>query len=97
MINESFLGLRNSCLPFLALSLVALAIAQDKHGRIGEIEFYGYAGFDLEKVREALPLREGDDLGDSESAFFETNDRIDWEDCRYRRGPFAAASSRRRR
>jgi hypothetical protein len=76
MTNESFLGLRNSCLPFLALSLVALAVAQDKHGRVGEIEFYGYAGFDPEKVRAALPLREGDDLGGSDSAFFETTDRI---------------------
>src|SRR6266849_8798953 len=68
--------LRNSCLPFLALSLMSLAVSQDKHQQIGEIDFYGYAGLDLEKVRTALPVHEGDDFPDSNDAFVEAINRI---------------------
>ena len=60
----------------ISLWLAAITFGQENHRRIGEIEFYGYAGFDLDKVKVALPLREGDDFGDSESAFFEMTDRI---------------------
>lgn len=65
--------------PALLLIIFLLAVVslgQENHRRIGEIDFYGYAGFDLEKVRAALPLHEGDDFRDSDSAFFETIDRI---------------------
>jgi hypothetical protein len=40
---------------------VALAIAGD---RIGDIEFFGYKGLDIAKIREALPAREGDEYSD---------------------------------
>ncbi|HVS80486.1 MAG TPA: hypothetical protein VHE60_01985 [Pyrinomonadaceae bacterium] len=60
----------------IILLLAAITFGQENHRRIGEIDFYGYAGLDLEKVRAALPLREGDDFRDSDSAFVETIDRI---------------------
>lgn len=63
-------------LLLIILLLAAVTFGQENHRRIGEIDFYGYAGFDLEKVRAALPLREGDDFRDSDSAFSETIDRI---------------------
>jgi len=52
----------------LALWLMALASAPHTHRRIGEIEFYGYAGLDVDKIRAALPLRDGDELSDSDDA-----------------------------
>jgi hypothetical protein len=55
---------------------MALAIAQDKHRRIGEIDFYGYSGLDLDRIRAALPLREGDELSDSDDAVLEAIGRI---------------------
>jgi hypothetical protein len=67
---------RNCCLSFLALSLISVAAAQDKHRRIGQIEFYGYAGLDLDKIRNALPFREGDELPDSDNAVQEAVVRI---------------------
>src|ERR1700738_3539707 len=63
-------------LLLIVLLLAVVGLAQENHRRIGEIEFYGYAGFDLDKVRVALPLHEGDDFKDSDSAFFDTTDRI---------------------
>jgi len=54
--------------------LAVVALAQENHLRISEVDFYGYAGLDLDKVRAALPLREGDDFRDSD--FVETLDRI---------------------
>jgi len=47
----------------LLLSIIILlithnALAQDGRKLIGEIEFFGYAGIDLEKVRAALPFHE---------------------------------------
>ena len=45
--------------------LIALpAIARD---RIWDIEFFGYKGIDLEAVRRAIPVREGDDYSGDES------------------------------
>jgi hypothetical protein len=61
-------------LLLIILLLAAVTFGQENQRPIGEIDFYGYAGFDLEKVRAALPLREGDDFKDSE--FVETLDRI---------------------
>jgi hypothetical protein len=47
----------------LLLSAVLLAASfQNQPFRVGEIEFFGYAGVDLAKVQAALPLHEGDDL-----------------------------------
>jgi hypothetical protein len=46
------------------LSLIILLASgidgQHQPIRIGEIEFFGYAKVDLDKVRAALPVREGD-------------------------------------
>lgn len=41
--------------------LAALAVSgKSESYRIGEVEFFGYAGLDLERVRAALPVHEGD-------------------------------------
>ena len=61
---------------FIVLLLAGVAFGQENHRRIGEIDFYGYAGFDLDRVRTAIPFREGDDFTDSESAFSDAIDRI---------------------
>lgn len=55
---------------------MTLAGGQDKHRRIGEIEFYGYTGLDLDRIRAALPLREGDELSDSDDAVLGAIGRI---------------------
>jgi hypothetical protein len=47
---------------------VAAAFEQDQPKRIGEIEFYGYGGMELESIRRALPLREGDELASTPEA-----------------------------
>jgi hypothetical protein len=31
---------------------MTLGVAQDKHRRIGEIDFYGYGGLDLDRILE---------------------------------------------
>lgn len=41
---------------------IGSAFAQDKPLIVGHIEFFGYAGLNLERIRAALPLREGDAL-----------------------------------
>jgi hypothetical protein len=38
----------------------ASALAQDKSFVIGEIEFFGYSHLDLDRIKVALPLHEGD-------------------------------------
>ena len=65
--------MKRALLLIILLSAV-VGLAQDNHRRIGEIDFYGYAGLDLDIVRAALPLREGDDFRDSD--FVATLDRI---------------------
>lgn len=45
----------------IALLCVAnIGQAQDEARRIGSIDFYGYAGLNLEQIRSALPLHVGD-------------------------------------
>ena len=61
-------------LILIVLLLAVVTFSQENQWPIGEIDFYGYAGLDLEKVRAALPLREGDDFSDSD--FVGTLDRI---------------------
>ena len=46
----------------IAVFLAASAAAQDKVKRIGEIEFFGSGGIDLNKLRAALPFHEGDEF-----------------------------------
>ena len=54
------------CLSKARLLLVLLgglsAIARD---RIGSIEFFGYKGLDIAKIRETLPVHEGDEYSDA--------------------------------
>jgi len=42
---------------FLLLAAVSAIAAAE---RVGDIEFYGYKGFNIAKVRAALPVKEGD-------------------------------------
>lgn len=42
--------------------LAACCFAQDKPRLIGEIEFFGAAGSDVNKIKAALPFREGDEF-----------------------------------
>jgi hypothetical protein len=48
-------------LAALSLTLfVTSALAQDKSFVVGEIEFYGYSHLQLDRIKAALPLHEGD-------------------------------------
>jgi hypothetical protein len=40
--------------------LCVAALGQDETRRIGSIDFYGYAGLDLDQIRSALPIHVGD-------------------------------------
>ena len=62
------------CFLLVIVFSLATAFGQDRKPRIGEIDFYGYAGLDLKQVRAALPFREGDEL--SPEAISETIGRI---------------------
>ncbi len=44
------------------LTVAALAFTQDQSITAGPIDFYGYAGLDLDRIRAALPLHEDDQL-----------------------------------
>jgi hypothetical protein len=60
-------------ITILSLALL-LSQAQDSKIQIGEIEFYGSAGINLDRVRAALPVHEGDIL--TQSASEKTNKQI---------------------
>jgi hypothetical protein len=47
-------------LALLITLFVASALAQDKSFVVGEIEFFGYSHLDLDRIKAALPLHEGD-------------------------------------
>jgi hypothetical protein len=47
---------------FLLLTIAGPAVARD---RVALIEFFGYQGLDVEAVRRALPVREGDPYNDT--------------------------------
>lgn len=49
-------------LLLIIIFLVPGASGQEKPVRIGEIEFFGYAGMSLDKIRGALPFHEGDEI-----------------------------------
>src|SRR5256885_3822826 len=45
----------------LLIAILFLAMfAQDEPRHIGSIDFFGYAGFNLDQIRSALPIHEGD-------------------------------------
>lgn len=46
--------------------LFAALLAQPAQLRVGEIEFYGYAGLDTDAIRKSLPLREGATVAEDE-------------------------------
>ncbi len=46
----------------MAISIAAGVFGAGQTKRIGEIEFFGYTGIDLGKVRSALPFHEGDEF-----------------------------------
>src|SRR5438477_572203 len=65
------------CVLLLIVLLFAPVIdGQNKPKRIGAIEFYGYAGLDVDEVRAAIPVHEGDLFTTSDDTFFETLNRI---------------------
>src|SRR5256884_1868283 len=65
------------CVLLLIVLLFAPVIdGQNKPKRIGAIEFYGYAGLDVDEVRAAIPVHEGDLFTTSDDSFFETLNRI---------------------
>lgn len=63
-------------LIIIVLLLATVSAGQNKQESISEIEFYGYAGLDLDKIRGALPIREGDNFVASPGALFDLNRRV---------------------
>jgi len=47
-------------ISFLIAILVGSALGQDKPRRIGSIDFYGYAGLNVDQIKSALPIQVGD-------------------------------------
>ena len=47
---------------FIVMLLAVGTSAQEQSKRIGEIEFFGYAGIDLTDLRSSLPFHEGDEF-----------------------------------
>jgi hypothetical protein len=50
----------------LFLFFSAAALAQPEHLRVGSIDFFGYAGLDLNTIRQAVPVHVGDQLSEDE-------------------------------
>jgi hypothetical protein len=46
----------------MTILLAVIGFGQSQTKRIGAVEFFGYSGIDLDNVKGALPLREGDEL-----------------------------------
>jgi hypothetical protein len=46
--------------PLLIPIICVATLSQDKPRRIGSIDFYGYAGLNLNQIRSALPIHAGD-------------------------------------
>jgi len=47
---------------FLIILFMGSALAQEKPLIVGAIEFFGYSHLDLDRIKAALPLQEGDAL-----------------------------------
>jgi hypothetical protein len=65
-----------SCLLLIALLLTPAALSQERVRRIGEIDFYGYAGLDLKSIRAAIPVHEGDEFEGTGDAVFDLLNRV---------------------
>lgn len=63
-------------MKWVLLLFAPVICGQEKPKRIGEIEFYGYVGLDVEKVRVAMPVHEGDPFTTSDDIFLETINRV---------------------
>ena len=60
----------------VVLLAAAAALAQPPPRPIGEIEFFGHRGLDVESVRAALPIREGDTFPSADAPPDELKGRI---------------------
>ena len=63
-------------LVILASLLAPASFGQEKPGHIGEIEFYGRSSLDQSKIREALPVREGDEFNATGETIFNLIERV---------------------
>jgi hypothetical protein len=54
-------------LHFILLLALTTGSAPSQQARIGEIDFFGAGGIDVEKVRSALPVREGEVVSEDQS------------------------------
>lgn len=61
---------------FPLVLFASIISAQDTAKRIGAIEFFGYSGLDLNRIRASLPIREGDPFEAKEVKVLETIERI---------------------
>jgi hypothetical protein len=63
-------------LLFTMACLAVTTLSQDKPKTIGEIEFFGYTGIDINKLRAELPFHEGDEFNfeTAEEKFSKTKD-----------------------
>ena len=67
MISLQRLFVLNAGPAFLIILLVwTFAAAQDQPFVVGQIEFFGYAGLDVNGVKAALPIHEGDAIATAE-------------------------------
>ena len=60
-------ALMKALITLFIILFVGSALAQEKSLIVGEIEFFGYAGLDLQRIKAALPLREGDTIAVQDS------------------------------
>ncbi len=61
---------------YLPLCLGLLAFGQHGNNRIGKIEFFGGSGIDIQPIRQALGVREGDRFPTSDEGMHRLLDRI---------------------
>ena len=61
---------------FALLLFTSIICGQDSARRIGAIDFFGYQGLDVNRVRSSLPIHEGDPFDASDPKAFETIKRI---------------------
>lgn len=60
----------------IVLLIAPIVYGQAGAKRIGQIEFYGYRGLNLDKVRSALPLHEGNAFPTSDDRYVQTIEQV---------------------